>query len=277
MPEGPEIRRAADRISKVLADKVVEDALFGQPQLREQNRQIIGSRVTLVTSKGKALLTHFDNNKVLYTHNQLYGRWYVKRRNQLPRTNRTLRVALHTETHSALLYSASDIHLLDAHSYMEHPYLAKLGPDALDENVHWRDILHQLTSPKFYRRSLASLYLDQGFVAGIGNYLRSEILFEAGLHPALKPNQLTRAQLGKLARATLNITRQAYATAGVTNKSKRVARLQREGATRSKYRFAVFARQNQPCYTCGQPVIRSELNSRRIYLCESCQPESGAI
>ena len=33
------------------------------------------------------------------------------------------------------------------------------------------------------RTFLTALYLDQSFVAGIGNYLRSEILFNAGLNP----------------------------------------------------------------------------------------------
>ena len=147
----------------------------------------------------------------------------------------------------------------------------KLGPDALDDTVHWRDIAARLTDPHFRRRSLASLYLDQGFVARIGNYLRSEILHEAGLHPHAVPAALTRGQTGKLARATLDITRLAYATSGVTNKPSRVRALQRQGAPRREYRFAVFARDGRPCYNCESEIVRIESNSRRLYLCEVCQ------
>ncbi|GIS20929.1 MAG: hypothetical protein CM15mP120_28450 [Pseudomonadota bacterium] len=94
--------------------------------------------------------------------------------------------------------------------------MARLGPDALDESVHWRDILTLLLAPQFQRRTLAALYLDQGFVAGIGNYLRSEILFEARVNPFDRPCDLSRRQLGRLAQTTLDLTRQSLATAGIT-------------------------------------------------------------
>ena len=45
---------------------------------------------------------------------------------------RSLRVALHTRTHSALLYSASDVDLLDAEGLAGHPFLNRIGPDILD-------------------------------------------------------------------------------------------------------------------------------------------------
>ena len=69
----------------------------------------------------------------------------------------------------------------------------------------------------------------KSFVAGIGNYLRSEILFHSRVNPFDRPKDLTRRQLGTLARNTLDLTRQAYATAGVTNTPGRVKRLQARG------------------------------------------------
>ena len=162
--------------------------------------------------------------------------------------------------------------MLDEDDVGTHPYLAKLGPDALDTAVHWRDVLVQLRDKRFNGRSLAALYLDQAFVAGIGNYLRSEILFVARLHPLLRPRDCTSGELGRLARATLDITRQAYETAGVTNKPGRVARLKKAGATRRDYRFAVFARTGKPCYVCEGRILREALTSRRIYTCPNCQP-----
>lgn len=132
-------------------------------------------------------------------------------------------------------------------------------------------MLNRLLSKQFYKRSLAALYLDQAFVAGIGNYLRSEILHAAGLHPFDRPCDLTRAQLGALSRATLDLTRQSLATAGITNSPARVAVLKREGFTRSRYRFVVFDRQGEACYRCAKPIERIEVSSRRLYLCQSCQ------
>ena len=272
MPEGPEIRRAAMRIDKVLRGREAEVVDFAQPHLRRYGSVLSGQQIDWVSSRGKALLTRFSNGLTLYSHNQLYGRWYIVRRDQLPATNRTLRVAIHTATQSALLYSASDIEVLTPETLPLQKYLARLGPDALDDRVHWRDIVALLESPQFRRRTLAALYLDQGFVAGIGNYLRSEILFEARVNPFDRPCDLTRGQLGRLARATLDLTRQSLATAGITNKPSRVARARRAGLSRRHYRFAIFDRQGEACFGCKNPVQRLDVSGRRIYLCTTCQP-----
>ena len=272
MPEGPEIRRAAMRIDKVLRGREAEIVDFAQPHLRRYGSVLSGQQIDWVSSRGKALLTRFSNGLTLYSHNQLYGRWYIVRRDQLPATNRTLRVAIHTATQSALLYSASDIEVLTPETLPLQKYLARLGPDALDDRVHWRDILALLESPQFRRRTLAALYLDQGFVAGIGNYLRSEILFEARVNPFDRPCDLTRGQLGRLARATLDLTRQSLATAGITNKPSRVARARRAGLSRRHYRFAIFDRQGEACFGCKNPVQRLDVSGRRIYMCRTCQP-----
>jgi endonuclease-8 len=272
MPEGPEIRRAAMRIDKVLRGREAEVVDFAQPHLRRYGSVLSGQQIDWVSSRGKALLTRFSNGLTLYSHNQLYGRWYIVRRDQLPATNRTLRVAIHTATQSALLYSASDIEVLTPETLPLQKYLARLGPDALDDRVHWRDIAALLESPQFRRRTLAALYLDQGFVAGIGNYLRSEILFEARVNPFDRPCDLTRGQLGRLARATLDLTRQSLATAGITNKPSRVARARRAGLSRRHYRFAIFDRQGEACFGCKNPVQRLDVSGRRIYMCTTCQP-----
>jgi endonuclease-8 len=272
MPEGPEIRRAAMRIDKVLRGREAEVVDFAQPHLRRYGSVLSGQQIDWVSSRGKALLTRFSNGLTLYSHNQLYGRWYIVRRDQLPATNRTLRVAIHTATQSALLYSASDIEVLTPETLPLQKYLARLGPDALDDRVHWRDIAALLESPQFRRRTLAALYLDQGFVAGIGNYLRSEILFEARVNPFDRPCDLTRGQLGRLARATLDLTRQSLATAGITNKPSRVARARRAGLSRRHYRFAIFDRQGEACFGCKNPVQRLDVSGRRIYMCITCQP-----
>ena len=272
MPEGPEIRRAAMRIDKVLRGREAEVVDFAQPHLRRYGSVLSGQQIDWVSSRGKALLTRFSNGLTLYSHNQLYGRWYIVRRDQLPATNRTLRVAIHTATQSALLYSASDIEVLTPETLPLQKYLARLGPDALDDRVHWRDIAALLESPQFRRRTLAALYLDQGFVAGIGNYLRSEILFEARVNPFDRPCDLTRGQSGRLARATLDLTRQSLATAGITNKSSRVARARRAGLSRRHYRFAIFDRQGEACFGCKNPVQRLDVSGRRIYMCITCQP-----
>jgi endonuclease-8 len=219
------------------------------------------------------MLTHFDNDLTLYSHNQLYGRWVVRRRGDLPATNRSLRVGLHTAEYSAILYSASEIEILERRLLEEHPFLRKLGPDVLNPALEWRDIASRLQEPSFSGRSLASLYLDQGFLAGVGNYMRSEILHEAGLSPFVRAKAINRGECGRLGRATCLISARAYQAAGVTNPPGRVRSLKRMGLTHSDYRFAVFAREGLPCYNCQEKIVRVEVSARRLYYCPKCQAE----
>ncbi len=77
MPEGPEIRRAADKLEAAIKGEPLTDAWFAFPQLQPYQSLLIGQRVTHIATRGKALLTHFSGGLTLYSHNQLYGVWRV--------------------------------------------------------------------------------------------------------------------------------------------------------------------------------------------------------
>lgn len=271
MPEGPEIRRAADKIEAVLKDKTVERIQFGLPPLKKFSKPLTGTKVLELETRGKALLTHFDSGHTIYSHNQLYGVWRVVKRDKLPSTNRQLRLAIHTNKHSALLYSASDISVWKTDSIEEHPFLQRIGPDILNSSLSWQEVAERLQSKVFAGRALNSVYLDQAFLAGLGNYLRSEILFLAGVHPAKKARELSKGEIGKLARVTLEISQRSYALKGVTLPERQYKVLKKSGVSYGKARFFVFGRANQPCRVCTTKIQRTTANSRRIYTCESCQ------
>jgi endonuclease-8 len=271
MPEGPEVRRQADSLAQILVEHPIEAVEFAFEWLKVFEPILSGRVVSAVDTRGKAFLVRFGD-LALYCHHQLYGRWMTRRRGGLPKTRRSLRVAIHTATHSALLYSAFDIEVLDEPGEVVHPYLSRLGPDLLG-GIDPTGIADRLQQPAFRKRQLGTLYLDQGFLAGVGNYLRSEILFVAGVHPAARPVDLDDAALARLARASVDVTRQAYTEKGVTNDLERVAHLKAAGLTRRRYRHHVFTREGQDCWTCATPVQKMLKSGRRIYWCPGCQPE----
>lgn len=272
MPEGPEIRLAADKVAKVLVGKPVVEVEFGLPALKRYSKKLEGAVVTAVETRGKAMLTRFDNDLTLYSHNQLYGVWYTTRRPRVPDTSRSLRVALHTETHSALLYSASDIEVLTPRKLDKHPFLNRVGPDILDRGLDTDGVVDRLLDDRFRNRSTGGLYLDQGFLAGNGNYLRSETLHVARVHPAERPADLDARRLRELARLTLVISRRSYRTRGITVVPELDKALRQKGLPYERRRFYVFARAGKPCYTCRTKIEVTTVGSRRLYLCPSCQP-----
>ena len=273
MPEGPEIRRAADSIEAAICGKEITGVEFTLPHLERWQQLLTGSRVTAVETRGKAMLTRFSNGLNLYTHNQLYGRWFCVDAGKTPDTRRQLRVAIHTHDQSALLYSASEIAVLTESEIGVHPFLSRLGPDVLSVQTTAGILLQRLMNERFKRRQLATLLTDQSFVAGIGNYLRCEILFVCRLHPCMKPKQLSQQQLTLLAQSMLDVPRQSYASGGITHHLDSAKKMMRHGATLEDTRFWVFRREGKPCYRCGTRIIRQNSGSQACYLCPQCQPE----
>lgn len=272
MPEGPEIRREADRIARVLEGRRIHAVSFGLAALRRFEKRLCGAKVMHVETRGKAMLTRFDNDLTLYSHNQLYGRWYTTRRPTLPNTNRQLRAALHTATHSALLFSASDIAVLTDRQLAAHPFLNRIGPDVMDRSLTADQLRERMGQRAFRNRALGSLYLDQAFLAGNGNYLRSETLFIAGVHPTRRPAELSGQEIARLARESLRVPRRSYRTRGITLLPALDKTLREAGENRSLRRFYVFGRDGLPCRRCATAIERLSMSSRNIFLCRACQP-----
>lgn len=267
MPEGPEIRRAADTIAKVLEGRAATRVQFAFPHLQPFQSELEGQIVTAVETRGKGMLIHFQHGLAIYSHNQLYGRWVTSKDGQAPRTNRQIRLRLSTGKGTAWLLSASDIEVLDRQGRSEHPYLAKLGPDPLDPATTLVTLLDHWAQPRFARRGVAALFLDQGFLAGVGNYLRSEILFVAGVSPKGRlPHNLE-----PLARAALDLFRRSHRSKGITNDAELVRQLKANGVRRRDYRHWVFNRQGGACHRCGASILKEMLAGRRLYWCPGCQ------
>lgn len=270
MPEGPEIRRAADKLAAAVVGRPLLKAEFAFPALKHLEQALPGHRITSITPRGKALLTAFDNGWTLYTHNQLYGVWKVVAPGQRPTSSRNLRVAFDTANASILLYSASDIELWRSSEIEQHPFLQGLGPDVLNPALSQKNVSQRLQSPVFCNRALGSLLLDQHFLAGMGNYLRAEVLYASKLHPSLRPCELNASQLTKLAHVLLVIPRLSYATRGVEPKpGMRKDYQTHEGEA---FRFHVFKREGEFCERCGTRIARMNANSRPLFYCPHCQP-----
>ncbi len=275
MPEGPEIRRVADRLWVHVGGRVVDLVCFGLEPLKRWEPRLQGAKIAAVNAHGKALVTQFDNGLCIYSHNQLYGRWEFCPRDQYPQTSRQLRLALHCQDHSALLYSASEIEVLEVEALPRHPFIAKLGPDVLDESTTAAQVLQRMESPAFARRQLGSILTDQRFLAGLGNYLRCEALFVAGIHPRLRAVDVAAHQRLALAEAVLGLSRQSYETGGITNDLSQAQGLMQQGASFEQARFHVFRRAGLPCYRCGATVEKVSHVGQACYVCPSCQSRSA--
>lgn len=269
MPEGPEIRRAADQLQAAIAGQPLRRAFFAFPALKRHERELRGRMVESITPHGKALLTRFDNGWTMYSHNQLYGVWKVAAPGTRSDGARSLRVALESDTQAILLFSASDVSMWRSDEVHRHPLLAKLGPDVLDPALDEDGVLARFDDPRFAGKALSALLLDQAFLAGMGNYLRSEALFEARVAPGRRPRDLDADERARLAHVLLDVPRRSYRTRGIEPAEGMKADYLTD--TPAGFRFQVFDREGEPCPACRRRIVRREIGGRRLYFCARCQ------
>ncbi|MDB5099522.1 MAG: glycosylase/AP lyase, DNA-binding protein [Cyanobacteria bacterium RYN_339] len=272
MSEGPEVRRKAEKLRELLVGEPLTEVAFVFDRLKAFEPELTGRRVTAVDTFGKAYVVRLEGGLNLYVHPKMFGHWILRVRPGMPKTDRALRIALKNRKGAAYLYSTNDMAVLTDEEVARHKYLTQLGPDILDPEVTEAQVLARYQDPRFAPKRLTTLLLDQGFLAGIGNYMRSEILFEARLYPLRRACDLSPDELARLAQATVAVSRRAFEARGMTVTPAIVAEGKRLKLKPWDYRHWVFKREAKPCYACGAAIERHETEGRRYFMCPVCQP-----
>lgn len=268
MPEGPETKRMVDTIKRDLVNKKIISTKFYHQSL--DSIPTSGLSVKEVLSKGKAVVIRLNNDYSIITHNQLYGRWTSNKLNTKIHHNRSLRIEFCTEKKAIRLWSATDISAYKTIEENKHPYIKNLGPDVLDSSTTADLIYERLTSNKFKNRQFSGLLLSQAFISGLGNYLRSEILFYSKCMYDDKSSILDVDQNRLLAKNIKDVSMRAYEQKGKTIFYDDLM-LKKLDKTVKNRRFMVFARKGQHCYICKDIILKDQASSRRIYYCPKCQ------
>lgn len=267
MPEGPEIFLAARAVHEAVTEQPCTVKLV-YPAIAAKARSLRGIQIRRVHARSKAMLTEFENGAVLYSHNQLYGEWVVHKAGE-PLLKKQVRLSITTAKHQAVLYSATDFAWLQAGKEHAHPYIAKLGPEVLSADVSPAHLANRLA--QFPRRVIADALLDQHIIAGLGNYLRADILLVARINPVRKIASLSPQELLRIGKASKALTQRSIKKRGVVRPWAAYQASTRAGADYEQARFYAFDREGAPCWECGTPIARITQGGRGLFYCPACQ------
>jgi endonuclease-8 len=223
MPEGHSLERAARRLRPLVGARVDAGPLEG-------------AVVSDVEAKGKHLLVHTEDGRCLHAHLGLHGSVRLRSPGE-GRGRHVLRTAVGD------LVIAGRVELANG------PPQLRLGPDLL----HGRfDAAAYLRRARAVDRPVGELLLDQRVLAGIGNVVKSETLWERRQSPFAPASALSDRRLLELA-----------ATA---------RRELRDGVT-GRLPANVYRRTGRPCPRCRTPVASTPQgeHARRTYFCPRCQ------
>jgi endonuclease VIII len=290
MPEGPEVRKFADALHAALSGRVIVSlearTKEARKWLQENEQRIIGRRVKRVISHGKHLIGYIEDGFFFHSHLMMWGRWQTVGSEPLEKDRRE-RARIVVEGAAAILLSAPIFNAGEGEPYEVIEILGTLGPDALPYTRRFNraEFLRRLLQYK--DETIGAALLNQRIVAGLGNYLRAEILFSCKLNPWLKVGALGERHLACLSKTIPRLARDAYersATATEKDRERMAAdpSLVYQSGREYGTRHMVFRRTNLPCLRCGEKVRQlrqrttpleeeTQERTRIVYFCSKCQ------
>ncbi|MEZ4656355.1 MAG: bifunctional DNA-formamidopyrimidine glycosylase/DNA-(apurinic or apyrimidinic site) lyase [Caldilineaceae bacterium] len=271
MPELPEVETYLRDLEPellgrtVLSTQVHWPRTIAAPAVDAFIHGLRGRRFTNFDRRGKYMLLGLDNGQTLIVHLRMTGEFHLHPAD----------VAADKHTHVIMqLDDDRALHYRDQRKFgrfwlVNDPaaVLAKLGPEPLSAEFT-PDILGQALAGR--KAPIKALLLDQAVLAGVGNIYADEALFQAGIHPLRRGQELTSAELTKLHASVRAVLQRGIELQGSSLQNY----VKLDGAKGGfQEEHQVFRKTGLPCPTCGHPIERIVVTQRSTHFCPVCQGE----
>lgn len=266
MPEGDTVHKLAIALKPELeGERVVALTLRG-----DTAPQPVPGSIAAVEARGKHLLIHFDDGRVLRSHLGMHGDWHRYAKGEpWRRPARQASIRLETEHALYVCFNAREWQWLRDGSIDARNLQARLRHDLLAQDLDLDAVVvraRELLEPE---TPLVDVLLDQRIAAGIGNVYKSEVLFLEGVDPE---TPLGASSDGMLRRLFLRARRLLQDNLGA---GPRTTRDPDDGGGR----LWVYGRRGKRCYRCGAQIHGSKTGRhlRSTYWCPACQSRPSAM
>ena len=264
MPEGHKTHFLARRHTELIAGHAIR-VTSPQGRFRGEARKLSGDVLERVEAFGKHLFYFFSGGQSVHVHLGRYGK-FREHVSPPPRPVGKVRMRMIGSEHSLDLTGPTTCRLIDSDA--QEAVVARLGPDPLAGGRRkdaWKNVRES-------GKPIGALLLDQSIIAGVGNIFRAELLFEIGLDPNTRGDELDGDVFNTLWRSLVRMMKTGLKHGkiiAVTSKEVGIplAKLQ------SKERLRIYGKTE--CPRCGGPIQITMIASRKLYWCSSCQRSRG--
>ena len=233
MPEGPEARIVADKLRPYLVGRSITSFYKGDraKTLGFHNLKCPAG-IIWVRSYGKKVILDLDTSHMIIISLGMAGRLQYTAGNhshvRFDISDCTINGPFKIMKPALSLYFDDSRYMgsVDVIPNSGVPlYFKDLGPDLLEAALYettwipfdkWKAIF---TQKKLQKRLICNVLLDQSLVAGIGNYLRAEILYYAAIHPERLVESITQDEWERLRLSAHKVILLAYSYRGFTIES----------------------------------------------------------
>jgi len=199
MPEGPEVVHRAAYLCTQIVDICIVTSVGNWS---DRVNQAFPATIVNVESYGKALYLVLDNDRMIEVHFGLNGSMRLHP-NELEDLH-GVQLDLKDGTGNVLIRFVDEKNM-GCVKLVQGTTINRSIPDVCVSPVHL--IRLSLEKERKRRSVIATVLMDQKVLAGIGNYLRAEILYEARISPKRKCNSLSDEELENLSSSIHNVCR----------------------------------------------------------------------
>jgi len=255
MPEGPEVATMARQLKdRLIAERVVDTQILsgrylrhGPPEGWEDMRRQLPTAVGDIRVRGKLIHMDLGSTHILSTLG-MTGWWSFTTGDKHERVRFT--------TASGITFSLNDPRNFGAISVADQAEvdrrMSQFGPDLLNEQVTLGMFYERLSLKKNLEKTIAEVLMDQRVLAGIGNYLKAEVLYHSRVSPWRKVKDLADEEVVDLHDNAVRLINLSYNMGGATIQNYRQP--DDSGGLYSR-RFAVYGQEADPH---GNAVIREK-------------------
>jgi formamidopyrimidine-DNA glycosylase len=270
MPELPEVETTLRGLAPHLTGQQVRNVIIRNPRLRwpipaNLPELLQGQSVRQLRRRAKYLLIEFDHG-TLILHLGMSGSLRIQPAGTPPEKHDHFDMVLNDgqlmrlrdpRRFGAVLWHEGDI--------AQHPLLAALGPEPLEQDFNG-EYLHHTTRSRSAAIKLA--IMDSHLVVGVGNIYANEALFRAGIRPQLSANKLSLPRCQRLAQNIKEVLLEAIKQGGSTLRDF----VHSDGSSGYfQQSYFVYGRTGEPCRVCSTPIKQVKQGQRSTFYCPVCQ------
>src|SRR5436190_10532421 len=220
MSEGPEIHRQARKLTEEFVGsrivKVESRLKKAKAWLEEHPGMVEGQEICRVVAAGKNLIWLLDNQIYFHMHLLMFGKIKTYSLRHKVEWTRTTRAIIVSTTRQAELVNVQVFNIGIGDPFQQIQSLREIGPDMCAVPFNRDLFVERLLLPHNLDQEIGPVLLDQTVAAGLGNYLKSDILFECRINPWKPVRQLDAQELRCLADTIPAVGQRAMRNSGQT-------------------------------------------------------------
>ena len=226
MPEGPEVNVIKDGLNNVIKNKLIIsiDLPEGSKFLKKNPDGYNDFKANLplkcleVKSKGKLIYFVFEKGWYLICRLLMSGGWFLEKASKHNHFEMTYKKNETTNSNSIWFVDPRHFGTLKftKEKSVLDDILNDIGPDLLNNNISGEDYLKTMKNSKNGKKKIAVVLMDQSVFSGVGNYLKSEILYQAKVSPHAIINNIPDDKILEIFQITLDKIKLSYKSGGAS-------------------------------------------------------------